>query len=506
MRCWVHPFCYVPPSKEECFLIKASGLKCENCAYRITEEKKASEYRVIFERLMRERERTHYAFLKSKSWKDARNQILSFDEYRCVICGSRLTKKDAHIHHIIDFSGDEDLSPRNLVTLCTKCHMKLHPVFPKGMWLLGWPKLDKVKSELESFYQKVKDASINNRYRFKAPLEHLMMHICLICPHLQKCSIGEFALSQISQMMEYFSRLQQKRHFISDLKDGMKHVIIEGKVISISESKEVETRYGKTQLAIAKLQDATGEIALNLYGDQIEKVNTGDYITVENGYTLLYEGKLTLNVPKDMGKIITALPQNKINNHPNLEASKTESYPYHRIAVDKLEGSFYKGKFSEVSILKISKNQHYSCPKECYGYMKHCDYKLRLMNNPIKSELICTTALIEIRSSLPSDKGVLLIDSDLHRIMDSKCKGYRNFSAYLCSYLHSQAKQKFGYISRGAFNWIQIYEGTSETILLPFPEIPERENIVGIILELRSAKGGVHSSIETFDFRLKQIS
>jgi hypothetical protein len=93
-----------------------------------------------------------------------------------------------------------------------------------------------------------------------------------------------------------------------------------------------------------------------------------------------------------------------------------------------------------------------------------------------------------------------------NRILDSKGRSYPNFSSYLCETLHSQAKQKLGYIFRGEFDCIQIFEGTKETILLPFPEIPEKENILGIILQLWSTKGGVNTTVETFDFRLKPIS
>jgi replication factor A1 len=375
------------------------------------------------------------------------------------------------------------------------------------MWALGWPHLDKVKNELRSFYNKVRETSMENKSRFKAPLEHLMTHICLICTHLQECEIGRFTLNDISKTMESFARLQQKRCCIANLKDGMKHLVVKGNIISMSEPKEAETRYGRTQLVIAQLKDETGEIPLNLYGEQVGKVNAGDIITIENAYTLLYEGKLTLNIPKDEGRLIT---QNKTTNHLNLKVDEVESNSYHKVVVDKLEGSYYKGKFSEISILKVFKNQHYSCPNDCLYYEGYeCKYKKPLMNKPVKDKLICTTVLIEIGSSLPPDVGTLKIRGGWqgdNRILDSKGRGYRNFSTYLCENLHSQAKQKLGYISRGAFDCIDILEGTKEAILLPFPEIPEKENIVGIILELWSTTGGWNKTIEVFDFRLKPVS
>ena len=504
MRCWVHPFCYVPPSQEECYRIIASGLECGKCTFRIEDEKNAKEYYGIYERLMTEREKKHYDFLNSERWKKVvRPTIVKHDNHSCLICKETVDMKHAHVHHIMDFSADEDLSPQNLVTLCTKCHAKLHPVFPRGMWAVGWPNLDKVKIELKRFYEKVRETSRRNKTRFKAPLEHLMMHICIICPHLEECDMGKFTLSDISRTMEGFNRLLQKQSCISGLKDRMKHLIVEGKIINMSEPKEVETRYGKTQLVIAQLKDETGEIPLNLYGEQVGKVKAGDVITIENAYTLLYVGKLTLNIPREGGRIITT---NKTTSHLNHKASEMESYPYHKIVVDKLEGSSHKGEFSEVSILEVSKNQHYSCPNDCLYYEKYeCRYKKPLTNNPVKDKLICTTVLAEIGSSLPPDVGVLLV-TDTNRLLNSKGRSYRGFSSYLCENLHSQAKQKFGYISRGAFDCIQIFEGTKERILLPFPEISEKENIAGIILQLWSRKGVTNKSVETFDFRLKPIS
>jgi len=502
MRCWVHPFCYVAPSQEECYRIIASGLECGKCTFRIEDEKNAKEYYGIYERLMTEREKKHYDFLKTKRWKKVvRPAIVKHDNHSCLICKETVDMKHAHVHHIVDFSADEDLSPQNLVTLCTKCHAKLHPVFPRGMWALGWPRLDKVKNELRSFYNKVRDASIENKSRFKAPLEHLMMHICLICPHLQECEIGRFTLNDISKTMESFARLQQKRCCIANLNDGMKHLVVKGNIISMSEPKEVETRYGKTQLVTAQLKDKTGEILLNLFGENIRKVKTGDIVTIENGYTLLYEGKLTLNIPREEGKIIT---ENRHIGSSNLEVDKMEDYPHHKIVVDNLESSSFKGKFSEISILGVFKNEHYSCPKTCLYYEKYeCRYKKPLMNKPVKDELICTSVLVEIGSYLPSDLGELMV-CETNGLIDSKGRSYRGFIPYLCEDLNSQAKQKFGYVSRGKFDWILIFEGTKEMILLLFPEIPEKESVVGIILQLRSRKGCINQSIETFDFRLRK--
>lgn len=99
--------------------------------------------------------------------------------------------------------------------------------------------------------------------------------------------------------------LKLKRCRIVDLKEGMGHLIVMGRINSLSEPKEIETRYGKSSLVTAELEDETGKVLLNLFGEQINLVKEGDIVVVENGYTIFYDGKLTLSVPKYKGRILT---------------------------------------------------------------------------------------------------------------------------------------------------------------------------------------------------------
>jgi hypothetical protein len=255
---------------------------------------------------MMEKEKEHYRFLKSEYWKnEIRPKILQHDNYTCVICGETNVTK-GHVHHILDFSSNDDLTPRNLVTLCDTCHSKLHPVFPVGMWNLGWPDLKKMKDELSSFYQKVKEASENYRERFKAPLEHIMLHLCLICPLLRQCDIGKNTEKGIITDMREWNliSLSRNKYHVDELQDGMSYVTVEGKIVKMSRPTEVETRYGKTSLVVAWLRDATGEIVLNLFGSQASEVACGDFIRIEKGYIVKYEDQLTLNVPRRYGRIV----------------------------------------------------------------------------------------------------------------------------------------------------------------------------------------------------------
>ena len=63
-------------------------------------------------------------YMKSSMWREKREQILKRDGYKCTFCG---TAKNLRVHHItyvnIPYEKDEDL-----ITVCDKCHKKLHRI------------------------------------------------------------------------------------------------------------------------------------------------------------------------------------------------------------------------------------------------------------------------------------------------------------------------------------------------------------------------------------------
>lgn len=302
-RCSIYPFCYLIP--KECYLAQSSGLDCEHCSYRVysSSEEDTARIQELFQHLVMIKEKRHLEFLKSRKWKKVvRPRILEHDDHTCVVCRKK-SFKGMHVHHIMFNSADEDLSPSNLVVLCSDCHAMLHPIFPKGMWLLGWPEIDTEK--LREFYSKVSETSKKYRERFKAPLEHVMGHICLICPQIDQCIIGNDTRQFIQSNMEGFQQMisERNRVRISQIKDGMKWITVEGRITEIHQKKEVETKYGETFLAITTLEDDSGKITLNLWGKQIELVKLGDVVRIEKAYTKTYEEILTLNVLKKGGKI-----------------------------------------------------------------------------------------------------------------------------------------------------------------------------------------------------------
>ena len=91
---------------------------------------------------------------------------------------------------------------------------------------------------------------------------------------------------------------------IKDLQDGMKRVSIEGKVVEKGDPREVKSRYKDETYRIvdAVVADESGSIKLTLWNEQIEQVNVGDNIKIDNGYVTSFKGETQLNVGK-FGKL-----------------------------------------------------------------------------------------------------------------------------------------------------------------------------------------------------------
>jgi replication factor A1 len=64
----------------------------------------------------------------------------------------------------------------------------------------------------------------------------------------------------------------------------MNGITVTGRIVSISDKREVETRYGRAHVANAVLEDDTGKMVLNLWRSQIDSFKVGDIIKIENGF------------------------------------------------------------------------------------------------------------------------------------------------------------------------------------------------------------------------------
>jgi replication factor A1 len=87
---------------------------------------------------------------------------------------------------------------------------------------------------------------------------------------------------------------------INELRDGMRRVDVEAKVIQKSEIREVSSRYTNEsyRVADATVEDETGTITLTLWNEQTEQVNVDDRVKIENGYIKSFRGELQLNSGK----------------------------------------------------------------------------------------------------------------------------------------------------------------------------------------------------------------
>jgi replication factor A1 len=85
---------------------------------------------------------------------------------------------------------------------------------------------------------------------------------------------------------------------VKDLREGMKRVNVEAKVVEKGEPREVMSRFKDEtyKVADAVVADETGSIKLTLWNEQIDQVNVDDTIKVENGYVTSFRGEIQLNV------------------------------------------------------------------------------------------------------------------------------------------------------------------------------------------------------------------
>jgi len=89
---------------------------------------------------------------------------------------------------------------------------------------------------------------------------------------------------------------------IEELKFGQGRVELRAKVIDVEEPKEVNTKRGTTKVCHAKIEDQSGTITLVLWGDDADKVKTGDEVRISNGFVGEWQGAMQLSAGK-FGKI-----------------------------------------------------------------------------------------------------------------------------------------------------------------------------------------------------------
>ncbi len=120
---------------------------------------------------------------------------------------------------------------------------------------------------------------------------------------------------------------------VGELTPQSRAVNITAKVVSKTEIREIPMgRDGSAhKVSDALVGDETGVVYLTLWDDNIEKVNDGDTIRIENGYVTLFKGNIRLNIGK-YGKLEPAAEPLAVEvNSENNVSSKTyeqERRPY----------------------------------------------------------------------------------------------------------------------------------------------------------------------------------
>ena len=120
---------------------------------------------------------------------------------------------------------------------------------------------------------------------------------------------------------------------VGDLTPQSKAVNVTAKVVSKTEVREIPMgRDGSAhKVSDALIGDETGVVYLTLWDNNIEKVNEGDTVRIENGYVTLFKGNIRLNIGK-YGKLDKAKEPLEVEvNTENNVSSKTyeqERRPY----------------------------------------------------------------------------------------------------------------------------------------------------------------------------------
>lgn len=100
---------------------------------------------------------------------------------------------------------------------------------------------------------------------------------------------------------------------IKDLKAGMKKVQVRARVLTLSETREILTRFGSyARLTNAVIGDETGNIKFPLWNKQIDMVSLGDRIAIDNARVVRFRGELQLRMSRQ-GNIRTIETNEDLN-------------------------------------------------------------------------------------------------------------------------------------------------------------------------------------------------
>ncbi len=83
---------------------------------------------------------------------------------------------------------------------------------------------------------------------------------------------------------------------ITDVKAGMDRIVLTGTIVGADRPVEIETKYGRTLLTRAFLQDQSGRVRLNLWGEHAPKGMSGTIVRIENAFASKFSGEVEVNL------------------------------------------------------------------------------------------------------------------------------------------------------------------------------------------------------------------
>ena len=78
-----------------------------------------------------------------------------------------------------------------------------------------------------------------------------------------------------------------------------KNVSIKGKITDKSGTRTFSRMGSQGRVAMAVVDDGTGSIQLTLWDDEIDKIELGDEVEIENGYIKEFRGEKQLSTGRD---------------------------------------------------------------------------------------------------------------------------------------------------------------------------------------------------------------
>lgn len=76
------------------------------------------------------------------------------------------------------------------------------------------------------------------------------------------------------------------------VKPGMRNIDLELKVLEKEETYQFENEQGEGEVATAICEDNSGKIKVSLWNEDIERVEAGDKIRIESGYSRLFKDEV----------------------------------------------------------------------------------------------------------------------------------------------------------------------------------------------------------------------